>query len=324
MDLIYTDKNYKELGFLKDFELDLEIGKYKSASNDFEIKIPINKYDGVFDDGSLIYCEDSEFGGIIESKKVDTDSDQITFIGKTFRGMLEKEYIQPSDGSAYLTLKGDANACINELIKGRFNDLFVVDDIDTSGIDINYKVRDLNLLDAIEKALKTANAKLEIKHQADGKVHLKSVAINDLSDKLQYDNNYQIGMVVETKQKPYNHILALGKGELLDRLRTNLYLQPNGTWTTTEYYSGLDRKTYKYEDVNKDDLTELQESAIKKVEEENGTDKLDISFDADNADLFDVVSAKEQITGVSFKQPITKKILKIKNDNVSISYKVGD
>ena len=58
--------------------------------------------------------------------------------------------------------------------------------------------------------------------------------------------------------------------------------------------------------------------------EENGTDNLDISFESDNADLFDIVSTKEQITGISFKSQITQKILKITNNSIAISYKVGD
>lgn len=324
LEFIYTDKNYKELGCLKNATLDLEIGKYGTSQNDFELTVSSSNRDVEFDDGSLFYCENTEYGGIINHKKVNTSDNSITFIGKTFRGLFEKEYIQPEDGQEYLKLNDEANTCINTLIGNRFNDLFVVDEIGESGINIKYDVRDLNLLEALEKALGNANAKLDIKHQTDGKVHLKALLINDLSNTLQYDNNYQVNMTVETKDKPYNHILALGKGELLERLRVNLYLQKDGSWGTYEYYMGIDRKTYKHEDVNIDDETELKEKAIEKVNELNGTDKLDIAFSSDNAELFDIVGAKEEITGISFKQSITQKILKITNDKIEISYKVGD
>ena len=54
MELIYTDRNYNELGYLKDFTLDLEVGKYGVSSNDFELTIPYGNYDSVFDTDSLL------------------------------------------------------------------------------------------------------------------------------------------------------------------------------------------------------------------------------------------------------------------------------
>lgn len=324
MDLIITDSNFNELGYLKKYELDLEIGKYGISSNDFQLTINIDDMVDGFSYDSLFYIENTEYGGFVENIKVDTQNKTISYLGKTFRGMLEKEYIQPPSGQAYLNLKGEANKCINELINRKFNDLFVVDNVGLSEININYSIRDLNLLQALENALGTQNAKIGIIHHSDGLVHLHALKINDLSDSIQYDNNYKVGMVVQTKKKPYNHILALGKGELTDRLRVNLYLQKDGTWSDTEYYKGLDRKSYKYDDTNAEVLEELKSNAIKKVIEENGTDTLEISFESDNADLFDIVSTKEQITGAYFKSQITQKILKITNNSIAISYKVGD
>ena len=324
MDLIIADSNFNELGYLKKYELDLEIGKYGVSSNDFQLTINTDDMIDGFSYDSLFYIENTEYGGYVENIKVDTQNKTISYLGKTFRGMLEKEYIQPPSGQAYLNLKGEANKCINELTNRKFNDLFVVDDVGLSGININYSIRDLNLLQALENALGTQDAKIGIIHHSDGLVHLHALKINDLSDSIQYDNNYKVGMVVQTKKKPYNHILALGKGELTDRLRVNLYLQKNGTWSDTEYYKGLDKKSYKYDDSNTEDAEELKNNAINKVIEENGTDNLDISFESDNADLFDIVSTKEQITGISFKSQITQKILKINNNSIAISYKVGD
>ena len=324
MELIITDKNYNELGYLNNYSLDLEVGKYGVASNDFNLTISTDYIVDKFGIDSLFYIEGTEYGGLVESIAVDTENKQITYIGKTFRGILEKEYIQPPENEAYYKLIGEANECIQKLIGNKFNDLFVVDDVKLSGVNINYNIRDLNLLQALEKSLGTKNCKLSVAHHQDGHIHLYTDEIKDLSESIQYDNSYKIGMNVQTKSKAYNHILALGKGELTERLRVNLYLQKDGTWSDVECYKLLDKKSYKYEDTNTDDAEELKSNAIEKVEEENGTDTLDISFESDNADLFDIVGAKEQITGISFKEKITQKILKITNDSVEISYKVGD
>lgn len=325
LEYIYTDTDCKELGYLTHFDADVEIGEYGVSKNDFELTLSLEDRDPLFTVGSLFYKENTEIGGVIQRLKINTSDNTITLIGPTFRGLLEKEYVQPPAGSAYLTLNGEANTCINVLIDGRFSNLFVVDNIGANNINVKYDVRDINLLQALEKALGASNARLCIRHRVDGKIHLYAEKINDLSDTLQYDNDYQIDMTVKTESKPYNHILCLGKGELLDRLRINLYLQSDGSWTeSNQVYTGLDRKTYKHEDVNVESRDELTKNAIEKVAEANESDTLEISFDADNAELFDIVGAKENITGISFKEPITQKIIKISDGDISISYKVGD
>ncbi|MGO5283104.1 hypothetical protein ACTQZR_01185 [Catenibacterium mitsuokai] len=325
LEYIYTDSNYNELGYLTHFDADIELGEYDVSKNDFELTLSLEDRDPLFTIGSLFYKENTEAGGVIQRLKINTSDNTITMIGPTFRGLLEKEYVQPSNGSAYLTLNGEANACINTLICDRFDGLFVVDNIGASNINVKYDVRDINLLQALDKALGASNARLCIRHRVDGKIHLYAEKINDLSDILQYDNDYQIGMIVKTESKPYNHIIALGKGELLDRLRINLYLQTDGSWSeSNQVYTGLDRKTYKHEDVNVDDRAELIKNATEKAIEANESDTLEISFGADNAELFDIVGAKENITGISFKEPITQKIIKISDGDISISYKVGD
>lgn len=325
LEYIYTDTNYKELGYLTHFDADVEIGEYDVSKNDFELTLSLEDRDPLYTIGSLFYKEDTEIGGVIQRLKINTSDNTIAMIGPTFRGLLKKEYVQPPAGSTHLILNGEANACINTLISDRFDGLFVVDNIGASNINVRYDVRDINLLQALEKALGASNARLCIRHRTDGKVHLYAEKINDLSNTLQYDNDYQIGMIVKTESKPYNHILALGKGELLDRLRVNLYLQTDGSWSdSNEVYKGLNRKTYKHEDVNVENHAELIKNAIEKVAEANETDMLEISFDADNAELFDIVGAKENITGISFKEPITQKIIKISDGDTSFFYKVGD
>lgn len=325
LEYIYTDSDWNELGYLTHFDADVEIGEYDVSKNDFELTLSLEDRDPLYTIGSLFYKEDTEIGGVIQRLKINTSDNTITMIGPTFRGSLEKEYVQPPSGSTYLSLNDEANTCINTLIGDRFDGLFVVDNIGASNINVRYDVRDINLLQALEKALGASNARLCIRHKIDGKVHLWAEKINDLSDTLQYDNDYQIGMIVKTESKPYNHIFALGKGELLDRLRVNLYLQIDGSWSeSNQIYTGLDRKTYKYEDVNVDDRAELIKNATEKVVESNESDTLEISFDADDAELFDIVGAKENITGISFKESITQKIIKISDGDVSISYKVGD
>ena len=324
LEFIITNQNRtKELGYLKDASLDIDIGKYGVAENDFEITVSSTNRETEFDDGSLFYCEGTEWGGLLQGKRVNTGTNELTHKGQTFRGLLTNEYVQPPEGESHLVLKGEANTCINTLISGKFDGLFEVDEIGGSGITVNYQVRDLNLLQALEKTLGYAGGRLEIQFR-DGKAHLKAVPIQDLSDTIQYDNDYMVQMNVETPGTQYNHILALGKGELTERLRLNLYLQEDGSWGDVEFYSGLKKKTYKYENSNTETEADLREEAIDNINTMTSTETLDISFEADEANLFDIVAAEEQITGIKFKEQITQKILKGTTGDLNVSYKVGE
>ena len=172
-------------------------------------------------------------------------------------------------------------------------------------------------------------SKLEITFY-DKKVHLQAVPIVDLSELLRYDNSYGISMISEKAISKYNHIVALGKGELTERIRVNLFLQDDGTWNTSENakYAGLKRKTYLYDNSNEEDESKLIESSIEATEKANGTDTLNINFTTDEASLFDYVGSKEEITGIEFKEQITKKVLKVTISGIishcKFEYKVGD
>lgn len=172
-------------------------------------------------------------------------------------------------------------------------------------------------------------SKLEITFY-DKKVHLQAVPIVDLSELLRYDNSYGISMISEKAISKYNHIVALGKGELTKRIRVNLFLQDDGTWNTSENakYAGLKRKTYLYDNSNEEDESKLIESSIAATEKANGTDTLNINFTTDEASLFDYVASKEEITGIEFKEQITKKVLKVTISGIishcKFEYKVGD
>ena len=88
MDLIYTDSNFTEKGFLNGVSMDMEIGEYSVSQNDFELTVPIDSHDPVFNDGSLFYCEGTEYVGMIDNKKDSTSNNNITCKGKTYRGIL--------------------------------------------------------------------------------------------------------------------------------------------------------------------------------------------------------------------------------------------
>lgn len=90
MDLIYADETRKDLGVLNSYSLDMAYG---SDENDFTCSV--DRRDHCCSEGYFIYVEDEEYGGIVDSIRVDTESDEIRYIGRTWHGILEKKVICP-------------------------------------------------------------------------------------------------------------------------------------------------------------------------------------------------------------------------------------
>jgi len=68
----------------------------------------------------------------------------------------------------------------------------------------------------------------------------------------------------------------------------------------------------------------LVDNGLKKMQEYYNCDKIDIKLDDSyDYDIGDIVGAKENVTGISVWQPITKKIIKIINGKINIDYEVG-
>ena len=74
-----------------------------------------------------------------------------------------------------------------------------------------------------------------------------------------------------------------------------------------------------------DRFAQLVEGGCKKLQESYNADQIDIDIDASNEyDIGDIVGAYERVTGIAVWEPITKKIVKLQNNEIiSINYKIG-
>ena len=65
--------------------------------------------------------------------------------------------------------------------------------------------------------------------------------------------------------------------------------------------------------------------AIEKLAEYHACDELDIDLEENDTvyDVGDLVGTIEQVTGLSAIQEVIKKIIKIDNDDINITYEVG-
>ena len=239
MDLIYTDKNGIDVDMLPTYKLDMAYGR---DENNFEVTIAIEDhccepecriYMGDSDDGKNQW---TEIGGIIDAIKLNTESGDITYSGRTWHGIMEGKVLCPDAGQDYLTLSGEANTVLDTLIK-RMNleDMFEVSDVDSGIIIASYQMdRYIAGYTGIRKMLKNANAKLKM-HYKEGKVEMQAIPLIDYSKDEEWDST-QISATVSKNDIPVNHIICLGKGELKERKVIHLFQDSRGNISKTQSY----------------------------------------------------------------------------------------
>lgn len=321
MDLIYMNAEKEDVGVLSDYTFDLAFG---SDENDFECSVSTsnNKCQA----GFFLYYEGAEYGGVIDSIKVDTDSDSVTYLGRTWHGILSSKVIQPDAGEDYLTVSGEANTVLASLVSRMgLTDLFRASN-ETSGIDIsNYKMnRYVDGYKGIRKMLKASGAKLCVAFK-EGFVELSVRPLVDYSKDEQFDTD-QIAFKIKKNFHPLNHVICLGKGDLKDREVIHVYADASGNISTTQSITGMDELVDVYDNSNAESSEELLQGGIDMIQESWNSDEVQFDFDSDSEtfDVGDIVGAKEKTTGIEVNAGITKKIVTIKNGETTISYKIGE
>jgi len=321
MDLIFMNNNKEDVGVVHDATLDLAFG---TDENDYECKVASVNH--CCREGYFLYYEGTEYGGIVDDIYIDTDADEITYHGKTWHGILNAKVLEPDAGEDYLVIDGEANEMLAFLIaRMGLEGLFKASE-EASGINIgNYKMnRYIKGYDGIRKMLKASGGKLNITLK-DGFVELSARPIVDYSKDEQFDTD-QIGFNIKKRYHPVNHVVCLGKGDLKEREVIHVYADAEGNISDTQVFFGIDEVADTYENANTESSEELREGGIELILESWNGNEVNFDFTADDFiyDIGDIVGAKERMTGIEVNAEITKKIVKIKNNTTTISYKVGE
>lgn len=329
MDFYITDKDRYDMMYLSDkCSFDFEIG----SENDFEIGIPVSLYDSeIYEKGHYIYCDGTEYGGRIEGIKSDTSDGVVKIYGETFRGMLKDKVVEPPTGEAYLYVSGDLTNCLKALLGGQYTDVFKVSDTLTGVSVSNYKVNRYDyILNAMESLLEPKGYRLDISviNEEEAFFVELSAKLNEVDDEISQD--YDLNFSIDKKILKYNYMIALGSGQL--EKRTVLYLHQKGDGTVeqvSEIPNGDDIRVYKYDYSSSDSTgndTELIDSATKKFNEINESDSQTMTISDGSQielELGSVVSGRDYVTGITIQEPVTKKILKVRNGIPTISYGIG-
>lgn len=322
---IVANERGEEIGYLKAASsVDLDLGD----TNDVEVEMDA----GAWTEETLnwryrLYIPGTEYGCLIEDRKTSTASNTITWLGYTWRGLLAQKIVEPPSGQSHLTVSGDANEIIGQVIRDRFGTLFVVDTAD-SGIHVsNYQFdRYCTVLAGLEKMLAAYGARLRIYYQQgdpggmNGAVHLCAIPITDWSEELEYSQDEQINFTTRDYRRGINHLICAGTGEEENRTVIHLYVQEDGSIGDTKYYTGLDERTALYSYTSQSDVDQLREDGAKRLQELMDYVQMEATLDNVDVDIGDIVGGRDRITGMHLAKPVTGKILRIKDGSATIEY----
>lgn len=259
MDLIYADVVNGmaiDRGVLSNYTFDLSFG---ADENDFQLVIPMSGTR--LNEDQIVYIPGTEYGGIIDSIKVDTAEQMLTYTGRTWHGILENKILYPEPGDDYFYVCGEANAVLGQLLErmnivpGNLNELYVHPDNsiitaseEDSGIYVEGKITSesgnyAHGYSFIRDLLYTSDAKPVI---IDGILSAKNLMdYSNSDDFLEGTDQFQ----AQHNYNALNRLHCLGAGELRNRYTIDLYLTENGVLLPYSRENPIQDSDY-YTDIN--------------------------------------------------------------------------
>lgn len=325
MEYVLADTDRLEVDYMDELvSVDVDIGD----TNDFELILGKNyseKY-GI-KKGFHFFIPYTEYGGIIEDIKGNTSDTDITYMGYTWRGFLDQFIIQPPSGYGYLTVSGEANKVIAQVLSSGTGLMFTVPDT-SSGIQItSYQFRYETGLKGLTAMLAKYNARIDIKAVPGGtgepfSVVIQAVKKRNYSEELEYNGDDNINVSTRDYSRGINHLICLGKGGLVDRTVIHLYAQLDGSISQRKYYTGQNERMAVYDYSSVEDVEELIKGGTDRLKELMNYKSAEMSIADADLEIEDIVAARDRSSKVVLSRPVINKILKYANRQGTIEYKV--
>ena len=313
-DLIYTDANHVEQGALDGYSLIMTFG---DVENTFDLVFGTQNAPKMVG-GCMVYAEGTEYGGIVRGKDTSTSDGTTTFTGSTWHGVLNEHLLCPPSGQTHLKLRGDAHDALRTVIAAcGLGQWFEVAEGD-SGIAVSADIRYKKAYDAVVAMLAKSRAKLVIKWMRD---HAELSAVEAVNhDQMNSDN---ANFTIKEGYRPPNHIVLLGKGEMLDRITSELFTDEEGNVGHVQHYYGLDQVTATFEDTNAE-LDELEEKGVEELLELQDVNEIDVSSElVDDYDVGDYVTVTNLDAGQTATAAVTSKTVTLIDGEPTFSCEIG-
>jgi len=319
--MILFDKDFKELGQFNT-DVDIEVGTTEDSTNDFELNnATIEQWNA-----HGWYIEGTELGGIFEYSDDDTEVDYTTFKGYSWRGLMALSILEPPSGSDYLTVSGEANAILSDILQNVLGGFFKVPETDSELIITSYQFPlYINVLDGLEGMLEKYNYRLQIKAEKEDigqpvQVYVEAVPSTQVSGAFNKDN--RIPMRFITNKMGINHLVCAGQGQLQERMKVDLYIDENGEVSTTQYYTGFDERTAFYDYSGAESEQDLIDNGTERLLELASSKTLSMKAPQNlELEIGDKVKGVFP-DGTTIISPIVQKIYRIVRGSVETEYKV--
>lgn len=323
MELIYTDKNMKDIGSINKFNMDFD------TTNTMDYTLTVDSGNqSILDDG-FVYIPDTEYGGIIDKKTPSTITGNTVYYGRNYRGILNSKIIYPQAGQDYKYISGDIYEILTNLVdEFNLSSYFTLDKESISGYEVsNYKVdRYCSLYSLMMSLSKKFNKNLWLNYDISYKKILITFrsAIDYSKEELYCDA--KLDMEVTKSSRLPTHLLCLGSGQLKERIVADIWLNADRKTFNTDHqvFFGVDDYTKIYENVNSNSKEDLLSAGISKFEELINVDTISVTLNAeDNLKIGDIIGGYEPVTKTSATSTISNIIVTVEDGILSTNYETN-
>lgn len=319
MDLIMINSSLHETGIIC-ADVDIEIGT-SEALNNFE-------FNNIMEfPAAGFYIEGTEYGGMIEWDKTSSSSEKMTLKGWTWRGLLTQDIIIPPPGYDYRIVSGDANDIIRNMLPGILGGFFTTPETPSGCTITNYQFPlYINVLDGWMGMLEGSGYRLSIHADkpAEGQavaVTVEAVQADQIEGTANEDSPYTVE--ITNNRMGINHLVCMGRGELQNRQRWDLFVGEDGQISPFPYYTGFAERTAYFDYGNAESMDELKKHGRERLLSIASSRTVQIRANgSQDAEVGDVVQAS--LGGEVITTPIVKKIVKIKDGVPTYEYKTKD
>lgn len=316
MVIVIADKSGKALREIADYTLEVAFGEDENTitiTADADVMPP---------NGGYAYIDGTEYGGTIDKIKSGTTNDTLSGTGRSWHGVLAGKRIVPASGQSHVVVSGQVTTVLQQIIDMvGLNDLFEAPSTESDSVTISsYQFE--RFVDAYTglKALCLAyRLKLTMRF-ASNKVLLGAKAVVDYGSKVDSD---LLDFDITVTSRCTNHLICGGTGENENRAIVHFYADAEGNVSHTQTLFGVDEIVgfYDYSNASEE---QLEENGKKKLEELQTEGEVQVSVHDDlDIDVGDIVTGRDNRTGMIVSAPITKKIVKVSRGVATYSYEAG-
>lgn len=319
MDLVIADRDNRAYLVTRDFTLDMQWGD-DERGNDFEL----SGVGGGLQGGDLAYIDGTEFGGVIDSAQVESDSSGVRTLyrGRTWHGVLMGKVVCPPSGESHTTAVGEANSAIAGLLaKCPPGDLFgaSVSDSGLSLAEVRLP-RFCTLYEALRRICRAAGGRLGISATSAG-VRLECLPVVDWGELAEPGG---VPFSADSVYRPVNHLVVLGKGEMELREVVHLFADSDGNISEEQSLFGMDERAEVYE-LSSEEGDGLIEKGAEKLASLQETDTVDIKLGPSaSVAVGDRVTAMVAWRGEKVTAEVTGMVIKCSDGKVSATPQTGE